>query len=92
MKVEVAKTAKKQLRKAPIHIVRKFEGWVRLVEHGGLEASRRIPGYNDEALVGNLKGKRSIRLSKQWRAIYSLVGKSIEIVLVEEVTPHEYKK
>ena len=34
---------------------------------------------------------RSIRLNKQWRAIYIIKGNgTIEFVKVTEVTPHEY--
>jgi proteic killer suppression protein len=63
-----------------------------MVEQDGIEEARRIPGYHDEPLRGELKGKRSIRLSRQWRAIYSIQNNTVEFVLVEKVTPHEYKK
>ena len=92
MVVEIAKDARKVLRKAPRHIVSKLKSWVDLVENEGLEEARKLPGFNDEALRGKLSGKRSIRLSKQWRAIYSLRSNEIEFVLVEKVSPHEYKK
>ena len=92
MEVEVSKDALKSLRKAPKHIVAKMQSWIEMVEHDGLEEARRIPGFHDEPLRGELKGKRSIRLSRQWRAIYLVVNKKIEFVLVEKVTPHEYKK
>lgn len=90
--VELSKDAMKSLRKAPMHIVSKMKSWIEMVEHDGLEEARRLPGFHDESLRGELKGKRSIRLSRQWRAIYSVVNKKIEFVLVEKVTPHEYKK
>lgn len=92
MKVEISKDALKSLKKAPKHIVLKMSGWVEMVEQDGIEEARRIPGYHDEPLRGELKGKRSIRLSRQWRAIYSIQNNTVEFVLVEKVTPHEYKK
>jgi hypothetical protein len=33
-----------------------------------------------------------VELSRQWRAIYSLKKDVVEFVLIEKVTPHEYKK
>jgi len=90
--VELSKDAKKSLEKAPRHIVTKLLAWVDLVELEGMEEARIRPGYHDEPLKGTLKRKRSIRLSKQWRAIYSIKQNRVEFVLVEKVTPHDYKK
>lgn len=62
-----------------------------LVEHEGLEESRKIPGFHDEPLKGKRKGERSIRLSRAYRAIYSVRSKGkISIAYVEEVNKHEY--
>jgi toxin HigB-1 len=90
--VELKKEVRKVLRKAPKHIVSKLKAWIDLVENEGIEIAREIPGFNDEALRGKLSGKRSIRLSKQWRAVYSIQKNEIEFLLVEKVSPHEYKK
>jgi proteic killer suppression protein len=51
---------------------------------------RKAPGYHDEPLLGDRKGQRSIRLNKQWRAIYRILAQKIEFILIEEVTPHDY--
>jgi toxin HigB-1 len=56
----------------------------------GLEEVRKVPGYHDEPLKGALKGQRSIRLSRGYRAYYRIVGESIEFVRVEGVNKHEY--
>ena len=65
--------------------------WIEAVEEDGLEATRRVPGFHDEALKGNRRGQRSIRLSRQWRAIYeSCTEGGVQLVSVEEVTPHVY--
>lgn len=90
MQVELSKDAQKALRKTPKHIVAKLLAWVDLVEQEGIGEARIRPGFHDEPLKGILKGKRSIRLSKQWRAIYSIRKNKIEFVLIERVTPHDY--
>jgi proteic killer suppression protein len=80
----------KQLRKVPKHVVKKLLDWVMLVEEEGLSEARKVPGYHDEPLKGPRRHQRSIRLSRQWRAIYTLRGDALEIVRIEEVTPHAY--
>ena len=52
VKVELSKTARKQLTKVPGHIVRKFALWVDLVRFEGLEAARAVPGFRDHSLKG----------------------------------------
>ena len=69
--------------------------WVESVEEDGLEMTRRVPGFHDEPLKGQRQGQRSIRLSRQWRAIYVIradggAREGAHLVSVEEVTPHEY--
>lgn len=65
--------------------------WIESVEADGLEATRRVPGFHDEPLKGKQRGQRSIRLSRQWRAIYEIrTDGGAELVSAEEVTPHEY--
>jgi toxin HigB-1 len=86
--VEVAIDVQKNLRKIPLPIKRKLFTWVAAVEERGLEEVRKIPGYHDEPLKGDRQDQRSIRLNKQWRAIYRIVNKKIEFVLIQEVTPH----
>ena len=92
MNVELSKDALKSLKKAPKHIVLKLSAWIEMIEQDGLKESQRISGFRDEALLGDLKGKRSIRLSRQWRAIYSIQNDTVKFVYIEKVTPHEYKK
>ncbi len=88
--VNVALSVKKSLHKVPLPIKKKLFTWVAAVEERGLNEVRKIPGYHDEPLKGNRQGQRSIRLNKQWRAIYRVINKKIEFVLIEEVTPHDY--
>ena len=90
-RVELSKSAKKQLQKVPQHVVTKLLAWVDDVEQRGLEEVRKTPGFHDEPLKGKRKGQRSIRLSKSYRAIYELLKDgSIEFVEVQEVNKHEY--
>jgi len=88
--VEVSVSVNKNLHKIPSPIKKKLFTWVAAVEERGLHEIRKIPGYHDEALKGDRQGQRSIRLNKQWRAIYSVINKKIEFILIEEVTPHDY--
>ena len=51
---------------------------------------RKIPGYHDEPLIGELKGLRSIRLSRSYRAYYRIVAGAAVMVNVERIDKHEY--
>jgi len=88
--VDIAISVKKSLHKVPLPIKKKLFTWVAAVEERGLNEVRKIPGYHDEPLQWNRQGQRSVRLNKQWRAIYRVINKKIEFVLIEEVTPHDY--
>jgi len=88
--VDVALSVMKNFHRIPLPIKKKLFTWVAAVEERGLNEIRKIPGYHDEPLKGHRQGQRSIRLNKQWRAVYRVINKKIEFVLVEEVTPHDY--
>ena len=64
---------------------------VRSVETVGVEEVRKVPGYHDEPLQGARAGQRSIRLSRQWRAIYVVLNDGqLEFIEIQEVNPHAY--
>jgi len=88
--VELSALVRKQLKKLPIHIVVSFQNWVEDVEERGLEEVRKIPGYHDEPLRGELKGLRSIRLSRGYRAYYRIIDGQVQFVNVERIDKHEY--
>ena len=88
--VVLSKRAQKDLAKIPKHIRRLFHTWEEGVRNHGLEEIRKVPGYHDEPLKGARAGQRSIRLSRSWRAIYSLWGDHVVFAYVEEVNKHEY--
>lgn len=88
--VEISKSAIKDLKKVPAPILNKLQSWIEAVELEGLREVRKLPSFHDEPLKGKRKGQRSIRLSRSYRAIYTVVKDKIEFVLVEEVNKHDY--
>lgn len=88
--IELSSLVKKQLKKLPVHVVVSFQNWVEDVEERGLEEVRKISGYHDEPLRGELKGLRSIRLSRGYRAYYRIVDGQVKLVNVERIDKHEY--
>ena len=79
------------MRKAPHYIVDKLLNWTREVETFGLETVRKHPGYHDELLEGQRQDERSIRLNKQWRAIYFEKANGEVLIYILEVTSHDYR-
>lgn len=89
--IQITKQALKDLRRTPLYIQEKFRAWLVAVNNVGVDETRRRPGWHDEPLLGDRKGQRSIRLNKQWRAIYIIKSNGqIEFIEVKEITPHEY--
>ena len=90
-KVILSKQAERDLKKIPQHIKIKLAAWIDDVGDSGLREARKISGYHDEPLKGSREGQRSIRLSKQYRAIY-VAQERQKTVFVEivEVNKHEY--
>lgn len=65
--------------------------WLVAVSKMGVENTRKSIGWHDEPLLGKRKDQRSIRLNKQWRAIYALKKNGqIELIEILEITPHDY--
>lgn len=90
-KVIFTKNAEKDLKKLPPHILNSFSAWVFSIENIGLQETRKIKGYNDEALKGSRKHQRSARLNYAYRVIYVVEADGeINIIQVEEVNKHKY--
>lgn len=90
-RVVLTDNARKDLKKLPIHIFRKFEFWVKQITINGIQKVRKIPGLHDEPLKGDRQGQRSVRLSRTYRAIYRMLRENeLELVQVEEINKHEY--
>ena len=81
----------RRVRKTPKDILKRYEKWKDIVQISGPSGLRLIRGFNDEALRGEWKGHRSSRLGDQYRVIYR-VKKDRFIVLVIDLTPHDYRR
>ncbi len=89
-KIDILKV-KKHLRRVPKEVVTKFRQWILFVETNGIFKAQKFPGFRDHALKGNRLGQRSVYLTKKWRAIYILdTSKTLKIIIIEEVSPHDY--
>ena len=90
-RVRLSLRAQRALDRTPAYIGDKLLAWVELVERQGLEETRKVPGYHDEPLRGPRAGQRSIRLSRAYRAVYTLHRDATgEIAIIEEVSKHGY--
>jgi proteic killer suppression protein len=89
--VIITRTARKGLAKAPHHIQDKLKIWMLTVQQFGVVTARKLPSYHDEPLKGERQGQRSIRLNKQWRAIYTEDDNQQITLTLLEVTPHDYR-
>lgn len=91
-KVDLSKV-EKQLKKIPKEIIVRLIKWIHTVEEFSLYEARKVKGYHDESLQGIRQGQRSVRLGIKWRAIYTQSQAGvINIVMIEEVTLHDYRK
>jgi len=86
-----SKKVAKQLDKCPKEIIRQYEAWRKVVELTGPHSLRKITGYKDHALKGEWAGARSSYLNIQWRVIYLVEERFVQVKILE-VTPHDYRK
>ena len=89
--IAIAKSAEKELKKAPLTIRESFDAWKNLMEQYGPLGIQKINGYWDHSLKGEWKGARSSSLNAQWRVIYVVDDGAVRI-LVLKVTPHDYRR
>ncbi len=78
-------------RSLPAKILKRYEKWKDIVQISGPAGLLEIQGFRDESLHGKMKGHRSSRLGLQYRVIYK-VEESESIVLVMNITAHDYRK
>jgi toxin HigB-1 len=78
--------AEDELMEAPPRIRKKFDQWVVAVQGLGPWLKG---GWRTEALSGFLKGYYSIRLNRQWRAIFK-VSPEREVIVIR-IVAHKYK-
>ena len=79
----------KSLKAIPLRIGKEYEIWKRIIELEGIQGLKKIRGYRDEALQGEWKGFRSSRLSLQWRVIYKVEAKQLEVYVID-INAHKY--
>ena len=90
--IEEHRRVDKQLSGAvPIEVLKRYEKWKDIARISGPQGLRAITGFHDEALFGEWKGRRSSRLGVQWRVIYRVFAKVLQIQVVE-VTAHDYRR
>ena len=89
-KVIISKQAGKDIERIQRYVADLFFAWVLDVERRGLEEVKKVPSFHDEPCKGKLKGLRSIRLTRGYRAYYRIEKDQVEFVFVERVDKHEY--
>lgn len=83
----------KNPKRVPWEVLDVLQAWAEQVEKYGLPEVRKVKRFHDHPLTGERKSERAISLSYQWRAIYTEnKAGDLTIVLIEEVTPHDYRK
>lgn len=85
------KDVRKNLKKIPLEIQRKYKAWVAAVQNGGSENLKKFSGFKDKALKGKLRECRASRLNIQYRVVYTENNLIREIVVVS-VTAHKYEE
>jgi proteic killer suppression protein len=88
--VRETRAAQKAINRLQPEIKKKYTLWLNIVRQSGPQGLRPIPGFHDEALVGNRSGMRSSRLNDAWRVIYSVEADTVTVE-VENVTHHDYR-
>ncbi|MAZ50111.1 MAG: type II toxin-antitoxin system mRNA interferase toxin, RelE/StbE family [Halobacteriovoraceae bacterium] len=90
-KVLETKDVRKNLKKIPVDIRRKYKAWIAAVQNGGSENLVNFPGFKDKALKGKLRECRASRLNFQYRVVYT-EDKLVKEIIVVSVTAHKYEE
>jgi len=85
------RTVFRTLKKTPREVIVRYEAWKRVVELQGPAGLHHVKGFRDESLRGEWSGFRSSRLGRQWRVIYLVEERVLEVFVIE-VTPHDYRR
>jgi addiction module RelE/StbE family toxin len=89
--IEEHRRVDRQLARAPLEILKRYEKWKDIAALSGPVGLRLIKGFRDEALSGPWQGYRSSRLGEQWRVIYQVIGTAVRIEVVS-INPHDYRR
>jgi toxin HigB-1 len=90
-RIEEHRRVDRQLRAAPVEILKRYEKWKDIAVLSGTAGLRLIKGFHDEALSGKWKGDRSSRLGDRWRVIYRVQEKAL-LLQVISITAHDYRR
>ena len=90
-RMEEHRRVDKQLSSAPREILKRYEKWKDIAMLSGPSGLRLISGFNDEALSGEWKGRRSSRLGLQWRVIYRTAPDQ-QLFQIISITAHDYRR
>jgi len=80
-----------RLRRLPVEILKRYEKWKDIVRVSGPQGLLLIKGFHDEALRGRWENHRSSRLGLQYRVIYRIEERRVQ-VLVVDITAHDYQR
>jgi len=72
-----------RLRRLPVEILKRYEKWKDIVRVSGPQGLRLIKGFHDEALRGRWENHRSSRLGLQYRVIYRIEERRVQVLVVE---------
>lgn len=81
----------RRVERLPVEVLKRYEKWKDIVRVSGPEGLKLIKGFRDEALRGEWRGHRSSRLGLQYRVVYKVIAREVQ-VLVIDITPHDYRK
>jgi addiction module RelE/StbE family toxin len=81
----------RKLPRIPIEVLKRYEKWKDIVAISGPEGLQLTKGFHDESLSGNWQGRRSSRLSLQYRLIYKIEKKKLYVQVID-ITPHDYRR
>jgi len=83
--------AGKILDRLPLELLKRYEKWKDIVRISGPAGLRLIAGFQDERLYGEWTGHRSSRLDVQYRIIYKVEERRVQVVVMD-VTAHDYRR
>ncbi|MFQ5899354.1 MAG: type II toxin-antitoxin system mRNA interferase toxin, RelE/StbE family [Candidatus Methylomirabilia bacterium] len=78
-----------RLRRLPVEILKRYEKWKDIVRVSGPEGLRLIKGFHDEALRGQWENHRSSRLRLQYRVIYRVEERQVQVI---DMTTHDHRR